>query len=26
VKILSRRDLKLLDTVEEAKDFLAGLP
>ncbi len=26
VKILSRRDLKLLDTVEEAKDFLAALP
>lgn len=26
VKILSRRDLKVYDTVEEAKDFLAGLP
>ena len=26
VKILARRDLKLLDTVEEAKDYLAGLP
>ncbi len=26
VKILSRRDLKAFDTVDEAKDFLAGLP
>jgi hypothetical protein len=26
VKILSRRDLRLLDTIDEAKDFLAGLP
>jgi hypothetical protein len=26
VKTLSRRDLQVFDTVEEAKDFLAGLP
>ncbi len=26
VKILSRRDLKLFDTVEEAKEYLAALP
>ncbi len=26
VKILSRRDLKLFDTVEEAKEYLASLP
>jgi hypothetical protein len=26
VKILARRDFKLFDTLEEAKDYLAGLP
>jgi hypothetical protein len=26
VKILSRRDLRIVDSVEEAKEYLAGLP
>jgi hypothetical protein len=26
VKILSRRELKMFDTVDEAKEYLAGLP